>query len=547
MQQSLWESLCRIIPGIARTDTTSGAGGSGNPGATAMQENTQPASASQPSHKKTASREKWQGEAPLGIPPAGSRWAASSEFQNLPVVNLTGEDNPSTAQSQGSNAPIQATPLTGRRVSGGKINVSKVDAHHLLWKMEDRQEAARQRAEAEASDRATSRKRGSGSGLPYGLPAALPDLAAGEKTPAKPSGPAPAAPQQGKKCSHADDDDEIMEVPTGDEPVMPPKRKKKKKSKDKAKEEAPVPDIPDDGAHPSSSLAKLEEPGEPTPAADPPGIPDEETEQPKKKKKKKKNKKDPGLEKFREQEREAKAKDMARNVHQKLQPDLDFRSVRKYREKIPPELLETINGADHSDFLLEKLKKDGNYMNQKNGYRRNLMTTERLLARIAKHADDPDQCLQEAQALIRAPFSKVQGMATTEKSFPKLVIRVLVDCHDQVMDCDHHEYGKEQNIGLHDVFHPAAMARIMAKETHMVDGIPTKIKVDVAFCPLCNYTASHHRSLNNHVRMHLRAILVCGWPGCYFVHMQAVRMIEHSAEVHNMARAKPARGDKGGE
>ena len=82
---------------------------------------------------------------------------------------------------------------------------------------------------------------------------------------------------------------------------MPPKRKKKKKNKDKTKEEVPVPEVPDDGACPGRSSAKPEETGEPTPAADPPGIPDEETEQPKKKKKKKKKKKskeDPGLEKF---------------------------------------------------------------------------------------------------------------------------------------------------------------------------------------------------------------------------------------------------------
>ena len=175
------------------------------------------------------------------------------------------------------------------------------------------------------------------------------------------------------------------------------------------------------------------------------------------------------------------------------------------------------------------------------------MTTERLLAQIAKHADSPEQRLKEAQAFIKASFPKVQGMATAEKSFPKLVVHVLVDCNDQAIDCDHREYGKEQNIGLHDVFHPAAMARITAKETHVVDGILTKIKVDVAFCPFCNYTTSHHRALNNHVRMHLRAILVCGWPGCYFVHMQAIHMFEHSAEVHNMAWAKPTRGDKGGE
>ena len=547
VQQSLWESLCQIIPGIAHTDATSGAGGSGDPGTTAKQEGSQSASASQTSRKKRTSREKQQGKVPLGIPPAGSTWVASSEFQNLPVVNLTGDDNPPVPRPQDTSTPIKATPLTGRRVSGGKINVSKVDAHHLLWKMEDRQEMARQRAEVEASDRTSSRGRGSGSGLPYGLPATLPDLAAEEGIPAKPSDPAPTAPKQGKKRSHADDDDVITELPATGEPAMPPKKKKKKKSKDKAKEEVPVPEVPDDGARPGSSLAKLEEAVEPTPAADPPGIPDQETEQPKKKKKKKKDKKDPGLEKFRQQEQETKAKEMARTVHQKLQQDLDFRSVRKYREKIPLVLLETINGADHRKFLLEKLEKEGNYMSKKNGYRRNLMTTDRLLSRIAKHAKEPEQRLKEAQAFIKATFPKVQGMATTEKSSPKLVIRVLVDCFDEPIDCDHREYGKEQNIGPHDVIHPAAMAQVTAKGTYVVDDVPTTVRVDIAFCPFCNYTASHHRALNNHVRMHLRAIMVCGWPGCYFVHMQAVHMIEHSAKVHGMARAKPAHGDKGGE
>ena len=30
---------------------------------------------------------------------------------------------------------------------------------------------------------------------------------------------------------------------------------------------------------------------------------------------------------------------------------------------------------------------------------------------------------------------------------------------------------------------------------------------------------------------------MCGWPSCYFVHMQSKKMIEHSTEVHNMAQA----------
>ena len=298
VQQSLWESLCWIIPGIARTNATSGAGGSGDPGTTAMQEGSQSASASQTSRKKRTSRERRQGEVPLGIPPTGSTWVASSEFQNLPVVNLTGDDNPPAPLPQVTSAPIQATPLTERRVSGGKINVSKVDAHHLLWKMEDRQEMAWQRAEVEASDRTSSRGWGSDSGLPYGLPATLPNLAAEEGIPAKPSDPAPTAPKQGKKRSHADDDDEITELPAEGEPAMAPKKKKKKKSKDKANEEVPILEVPDDGARPGSSSAKPKEAIKPTLAADPPGILDEETEQPKKKKKKKKDKKDPGLKKF---------------------------------------------------------------------------------------------------------------------------------------------------------------------------------------------------------------------------------------------------------
>ena len=330
---------------------------------------------------------------------------------------------------------------------------------------------------------------------------------------------------------------------------MPPKKKKKKKDKGRLKEEVPDPVIPDDGVHPGTSSAKPEIAVKPKPAAGPSGDPDEEAEQPKKKKKKKKQKKhkeDPDLERFREQEREARAKEMARTVHRKLQQQLDFWSVRNYRKTIPEKLLDTINGTDHSKFLEDKLGKEGNYMSKKNDHRRNLMTVEKLLSQIAKFAKNPEQRLKEAQSFIKSTFPKVHGMATTERSSPRFVVCVLMDCFDEQIDCNHQKYGKEQNIGLHDVISPAATALITVKETYDVDGIPTKVKVDVAFCPFCKYVASYHRALNNHVRMHLRAILVCGWPGCYYVHMQAIYMIEHSAEVHGMARAKP-RVDRGGD
>ena len=73
-------------------------------------------------------------------------------------------------------------------------------------------------------------------------------------------------------------------------------------------------------------------------------------------------------------------------------------------------------------------------MSKKNKHRKNLMTVERLLSQIAKFADDPEQRLKEAQAFIKSTFPKVQGMATADRSSPKLVVRVLVDCFDEPID-----------------------------------------------------------------------------------------------------------------
>ena len=153
-------------------------------------------------------------------------------------------------------------------------------------------------------------------------------------------------------------------------------------------------------------------------------------------------------------------------MHRKLQRQLDFRSVRNYRKTILEKLLDTINGADHSKFLEDKLGKEGNYMSKKNDHRRNLMTVEKLLSRIAKFAKNPEQRLKEAQSFIKSTFPQVHGMATTERSSPRFVVHVLMDCFDEQMDCNHQKYRKEQNIGLHDVISPAATARLTVKETY---------------------------------------------------------------------------------
>ena len=237
---------------------------------------------------------------------------------------------------------------------------------------------------------------------------------------------------------------------------------------------------------------------------------------------------------------------MARAKHRRLQRDQDFKALRNYWKTLPADLLYTINGADHSTFLLGRLQKEGNYMNKKSGRKRNLMSVERLLSRIAKYANEPEKRLKEAHQMTKATFPMVQGMPSSNKCTPALVVHVLMDCEGNIIACDHPEYEEEQNIGLHDIVSPAAMAQVTTTETYVVDGTPTTIKADYAYCPFCSYACLNHRAINNHMQMHFQAILMCGWPGCYFVYMQSKKMIEHSTEVHNMVRARPSR-EKGGD
>ena len=491
----------------------------------------------------TCEKDVTQGIRPAGLPDriplAGSEWALFPP--HVPTINIADDGNPPDANLPETSTPIKATPESGKRHSKKKLNLSKIEATHLIFDLRDRQEKAWKSVESEGQaavpDRTSGKECDSGGELPHGLPATLPDWPGKDEMPPIPTDPTPEAPKCDNKRPH-NDDDEITEVLDDDKPAEPPKKKKKKKKNKDSKEVVPTQKDEDEGTRPSTSTVEPEDVAdEATLAPASTEVPAEETRVPKKKKQ---QKKDAEFEKFQLEQREAKAKEMSKIKHQKLQREQDFRGVQNYRKSIPGALLESINGADHQGYLMERFQKENNYMNKKSGHKRNLMTVERLLTCIVKYANELTKRLKEAQQIIKSNFPMVQGMPSGDKCTPEFAVHVLMDCEGNLIDCDHQVYGKEQNIWLHDVISLAAMAQVTAREMYIVYGIPTTIKADNTFCPFCAYTASNHRAINNHVRMHFRAIMVCGWPGCYFVHMQSKKMIEHSAEAHDMAWAKPA-------
>ena len=345
------------------------AGRSGSRG-TGTAEQVVPQSIKASAARRTAS----EGARPFRIPPAGSKWASFPTW--APTYDLTGDGEPTDITPPVTSTPIKAAPVPERRSLGKKLNSCKIQASHLIFEMQDQQDKARQDIAAEnpvaVRIRTSGEDSGSSGGCPHGLPVSLPNLI-GAVQPTGAPGETPASSSRGSKRPLDDDAEEIAEIPDGDEPAGPPKKKKKKKkkSKDASRDEIPDPENGDETPHPSTSTANSGVGDtEPTPIPEISVIPDEGEKIPKKKKRKK----SAIQEKWELEQWQAKAREMAKAVHWPIQRKQDFKAVRKYRKGLSPELLETINGADHSGFLLGKLELDnGNYMSQKNGHDRNLM------------------------------------------------------------------------------------------------------------------------------------------------------------------------------
>ena len=278
VQQSLWESLSRIIPGIARTsgselhsfepvaprntpvgesDTAPGVGSSGGlRTGTVGLGNPQNVAVSLSTCEKDVTRGIRPTGLPDGIPPVSSKWALFPPY--VPTVNLADDGDPPDANPPETSTPIKATLESGKRHPKKKLNISKIEATHLLFNMRDRQEKARSvesKDQAAVPDWTSGKGSGSSRELPHGLPATLPDRSLKDGMPTVPMDPTPEAPKRDNKRPH-DDDDEITEVLDEDKPAEPPKKKKKNKD---PKEAVPTRKGEDDGTGPSTSMVEPED------------------------------------------------------------------------------------------------------------------------------------------------------------------------------------------------------------------------------------------------------------------------------------------------
>ena len=115
------------------------------------------------------------------------------------------------------------------------------------------------------------------------------------------------------------------------------------------------------------------------------------------------------------------------------------------------------------------------------------------------------------------------------------VMRVLRSAEGVIIDARDSNYGRDWNIGLVS----ATSTKKVEKHGQIVwKGRSVLGKVSYGYCPFCSYASTNHRTLNNHIRMHLRLSLACGMPDCWFITHSAESMWKHAA-THQLQTSEP--------
>ena len=115
---------------------------------------------------------------------------------------------------------------------------------------------------------------------------------------------------------------------------------------------------------------------------------------------------------------------------------------------------------------------------------------------------------------------------------PLYFVHCLMRSDGTVIDATDKNYGDDQNIGLHDLASQPSMLRLATSRKITVNNCRLLTSIDAGFCPFCNYHASCHKTLNNHIRIHLSLSLFCGFPGCFYASSDCKAMFQHAITQH---------------
>ena len=130
---------------------------------------------------------------------------------------------------------------------------------------------------------------------------------------------------------------------------------------------------------------------------------------------------------------------------------------------------------------------------------------------------------------------------------PLYFIWCLQRSNGDMLDSRDNNYGDDQNIGLHDLVSQPSMQCLCTSRKVTVNNHRLSTPIDAGFCPFCEYHSSCHKTLNNHIRIHLSLSLFCGIGGCFFATSCCKALIQHAVTEHPYyKKSKELNPKKGG-
>ena len=207
----------------------------------------------------------------------------------------------------------------------------------------------------------------------------------------------------------------------------------------------------------------------------------------------------------------------------------ECQELREYRRKhITLEQMESVNLDDHSTYLTLIRQDKSQYPHQ------NVMSHAQLIKQLKDHG--MDEKANQVRSVIEKGLNNyaLARMLPTNSPIikPKYFIRVIQKKTGEVIDWQDGKHGEDQNISLHDLVSQMSMRRVNIKQNVTVDGHTYLTEIDARFCPFCNYHCSCHKTLNNHVQIHLRLLMFCGAGDCFYLTFDIKARVPHILEAH---------------
>ena len=190
--------------------------------------------------------------------------------------------------------------------------------------------------------------------------------------------------------------------------------------------------------------------------------------------------------------------------------------------------MESVNLDYHTRYLRQIRDDKSQYPNQ------NIMSCTRLFRQLKDH--DMGLKAARAKAVVEKGLNNYAPArmlpANTPLIEPQYFIRVIQKKDGEIIDRREGKHGEDKNISLHDLVSQMSMCWVNVQQGVTINGCTYPTKIDTGYCPFCNYHCLCHKTLNNHVRLHLWLLMFCRVGDCFYTTFDIKAMVPHVLEAH---------------